>query len=79
MGAIKGEDFFQEYQVGRYRLDFAYIDEQGKRGIEIDGGQHLKPEAIEHDRVRDEWLAEQGWTIFRIPAKELYKYTTCRY
>ncbi len=71
MGAIKGKDFFQEYPVGRYRIDFAYIDEQGKRGIEIDGGQHLLPEAMEHDRIRDKWLTKQGWNILRIPVVDL--------
>ena len=73
MGAIENQDFFYNYQVGRYRIDFAYIDEQGKRGIEIDGKQHLIPEAIEHDKKRDLWLQEQGWTIMRIPVKNLYK------
>ena len=73
-GAVKGEDFFQEHRVGRYSIDFAYIDEQGKRAIEIDGSQHLLPEAIEHDRIRDEYLTEQGWIIYRIPVKNLYKF-----
>jgi len=57
--------------IDKYCLDFAYVDEQGKRGIEIDGGQHLLPEAIEHDRIRDEWLTKQGWIIYRIPVKKL--------
>jgi len=72
LGAVKNVDFFQEYKVGRYHIDFAYIDEQGKRGIEIDGSQHLKPEAIQRDKIRDEWLTKQGWTMYRIPVKELY-------
>jgi len=74
LGAIENEDFFREYQVGKYRIDFAYIDEQGKRAIEIDGGQHLLQEAIEHDRIRDEYLIEQGWQVFRIPVKNLYRF-----
>ncbi len=69
MGAIEGLDFVQEHQVGKYRLDFAYM--AGKIYIEIDGGQHLLPEAIEHDRIRDEWLETQGWVGMRIPVKEL--------
>ena len=76
MGAIKGVDFFQEYQVGRYRLDFAYIDNIfGKRDIEIDGSQHYETqEDIEHDKKRDDYLQKQGWTIFRIPVKDLKKF-----
>lgn len=73
MGAIKDQDFFQEYCVWPYRIDFAYIDGRGKRAIEIDGGFHLKPEAIEHDIKRDKYLKSQGWVVFRIPVKDLYK------
>ena len=72
LGAIKGEDFEQEYRVGTYRLDFAYVDE--KRYVEIDGKQHLLPEDIEHDRIRDEWLEKQGWIGIRLPAKGLVEY-----
>lgn len=72
MGAVKGVDFFQNYPVGRYRLDFAYVDE--KHYIEIDGGQHLEPERIEHDIKRDAWLQTRGWTGLRIPVKDLYKF-----
>ncbi len=74
MGAIKGQDFFQEYRVGIYSLDFAFIDEQGKRDIEIDGQQHLTPERIERDKIRDEYLTIQGWQIFRIPVKDLKRF-----
>jgi very-short-patch-repair endonuclease len=70
LGAIKGVDFVQEHQAGKYRLDFSYVDE--KRYIEIDGGQHLLPEAIEHDRIRDVWFEKQGWIGIRLPVKGLY-------
>lgn len=71
MGAIKNVDFFQEHQVGQYKIDFAYIDKQGKRAIEIDGKQHETPKAIEHDRKRDKYLESNGWTVFRISVKNL--------
>ena len=35
LGAVKNVDFFQDYHVGRYWLDFAYLDV--KHYIEIDG------------------------------------------
>ncbi|MEK6860820.1 MAG: DUF559 domain-containing protein [Nanoarchaeota archaeon] len=69
MHQIKNCCFFQNYTVGRYRLDFAYPEE--KRAVEIDGKQHLEERAIEHDRIRDEWLKSQGWIILRIPAQDL--------
>ena len=82
MGAIKGDDFLQEYRVFKpswieghsFYLDFAFIDEHGKRNIEIDGGQHLKLERTESDRIRDEYLKLQGWQILRIPVKTLYDF-----
>ena len=70
-GAIKNVDFFQNYPVGRYLLDFAYLDV--KYYIEIDGSQHLEPKAIEHDKKRDKWLLGQGWVGLRIPVKKLKK------
>ena len=74
MGAVKGVDFFQEYSVWRYRLDFVFIDELGKRCIEIDGGQHEWAEQQAHDQIRDEYLKSQGWQILRIPVSVLYKF-----
>lgn len=71
-GYVKNCCFFQNYQVGSYRLDFAFPED--KRYIEIDGSQHLKPDAIEHDIKRDAWLYEQGWIGLRIPIKDLYKF-----
>ena len=72
LGAINGVDFVQEHHIGTYSLDFAYVDE--KRYIEIDGGQHLELEAIEHDRKRDGWLESQGWIGIRLPVKGLKEY-----
>jgi very-short-patch-repair endonuclease len=39
--------------------------------FEIDGKQHLLPQAIEHDRKRDAYLRKQGWTVMRLSAKRL--------
>ena len=71
-GAIRGVDFVQEYHIGRYSLDFAYVDE--KRYIEIDGQQHLTFEAITRDTKRDKWLQERGWVGIRIPARGLKEF-----
>ena len=65
LGYIKNCCFFQNFPVGRYRLDFAFPEDM--RCIEIDGSQHLEAKSIAHDRIRDEWLETQGWNIVRIP------------
>src|SRR5207302_10072451 len=36
---------------------------QAKLVIEIDGGQHADSQ---RDQRRDEWLQQQGWTVFRV-------------
>ena len=72
LGYIKGRGFFQNYHVGSYWLDFAFVDE--KRYVEIDGEQHLQDWHIEHDKKRDEWFQEQGWVGIRIPAKRLKEF-----
>lgn len=75
MGAVKDVDFFQEYHVGRYSLDFVFIDGPGQmRCIETDGGQHDTPEAIEHDRARDKYLLGLGIVVMRIKARNLKKF-----
>jgi very-short-patch-repair endonuclease len=62
--------FIEKLSVGKYFLDFALIDL--KLDIEIDGAQHTRsPEAIEHDRIRDNFLREKGWIIYRISWQEL--------
>ena len=79
LGYKKGIDFFQEYAVWKpdhidgifWKLDFVFLDKM--INIEIDGKQHLEPKAIEHDKIRDEWLRNQGWLVMRIPVKKLYQ------
>jgi hypothetical protein len=48
---------------GPYVVDFVCFDE--KLIIELDGPQHLNPEAIEHDERRTNWLAAQGFHTIR--------------
>lgn len=71
LGYIKGIDFFQETRIGKYSLDFTFRDKM--IDFEIDGKQHNNSKSIEHDKNRDKWLKEQGWTIIRLPAKQLLR------
>ena len=69
LGYRKDVDFFQEIRVGRYSLDFSFKD--CMIDFEIDGSQHLRPKEIERDKIRDEYLVSQGWTVMRLSAKKL--------
>jgi very-short-patch-repair endonuclease len=53
--------FTRQMPIGPFVADFAC--RQAKLIVEIDGGQHAESE---RDVRRDQWLADQGWTVFRV-------------
>jgi very-short-patch-repair endonuclease len=62
-----------QHKIGRYRLDFAFIDE--KLCIEVDGrSYHSKDEAFVRDRERDRWLTSQGWRVMRFASDEVFQH-----
>lgn len=59
-----------QHPVGRYRLDFALVDE--KRAIEVDGlAWHNGQESFVKDRERQRRLEMEGWRVLRFAAKEI--------
>lgn len=48
----------QEYSMFPYFIDFAFVDI--KLAIEIDGSQHLLPERMEKDKLKDQLLMDNG-------------------
>lgn len=66
---LKGFKIRRQYGVGSYIIDF-YCPKL-KLGIEIDGESHYKKDGIEHDRIRDQFLKEQGIDLLRIPTTEI--------
>ena len=64
----------QEFRFNRFALDFAWVED--KKCIEIDGSQHDRYDKIkQNDRIKDELLIADGWTILRIKWKDLYNDT----
>ncbi|MGN6848457.1 MAG: endonuclease domain-containing protein [Sphingomicrobium sp.] len=53
--------FTRQLPIGPYIVDFAC--RRAKLVVEIDGGQHAESE---RDTIRDQWLADQGWSVFRV-------------
>lgn len=53
----------QEYSVFPYFIDFAFVDI--KLAVEIDGSQHLIPERMEKDKLKDQLLIDNGWKVVR--------------
>ena len=63
--AMDGSSFSRKYRVASYELDLADIER--KIDLEIDGDQHfLDPKIVEHDKKRNLFLSELGWSIIRI-------------
>jgi len=61
----------REYSVFPYFIDFAFVNE--RVAVEIDGSQHLLPERIEKDKIKDEFLKSKNWKVIRIPANNIIK------
>ena len=55
--------------IDNYIVDFYCFEK--RTIIEIDGGQHYIPEGKEKDKVRDEYLKEQGYITLRYTDSEV--------
>jgi len=64
-----GLRFRRQHPLGPYVLDF-YCP-TAHLAIEIDGPAHDMGDNPERDRRRDAWLAEQGITTLRLPARDV--------
>jgi adenine-specific DNA-methyltransferase len=60
---IAGFKFRRQHPVGSYIADFACIE--AGLIVEIDGGQHFEPEALEADRHRTAVLQRTGFVVVR--------------
>lgn len=71
-GVLKGGKLSldMQVQVKPYRVDFLADD---WLVVEIDGAAyHSSPEAVANDRIRDQFLQENGYSVLRIPAKIVF-------
>ncbi len=63
MKQLKGYQFYRQKPIGDYIVDF--FCPRAKLVIELDGSYHLVGEAIEYDRIRDEYLSGPGLRVLR--------------
>jgi len=68
-GSPLGVKMRKQHPVGPYVIDFYCA--QAKTGFEVDGIAHDMGSRPEHDERRGIWLAEQGISLVRIPAKDV--------
>ena len=65
----RGARFRRETPIGPYIADFAWLSK--KIVIEVDGDSHETAEGRSHDRVRDAWMRDQGYTVLRFDNADL--------
>ncbi len=68
---INGYKFKRQVPVGEYIVDFMCAEIN--LVIEIDGGQHNKPDNIEHDNKRTEFLNSKGYKVLRFWNNDIYE------
>ncbi len=64
----RDQKFRREYAVPPYTVDFVAML---NLIIEVDGEHHQTAEGRQHDHHRDQYLAEQGFHVVRIPGYEV--------
>ena len=69
---VGGFKFRRQHSVGKYVLDFYCPSLQ--LTIELDGESHADLLNIAQDGERDEWLNQQGITVFRYENRWVFEY-----
>ena len=69
---VGGYKFRRQHSVGKYILDFYCPALQ--LAIELDGEPHADLINIARDAERDEWLNQQGITVFRYENRWVFEY-----
>ena len=70
----RNQKFRREYPIPPYTVDFCCL--ALKLIIEVDGEHHQTEEVRQHDRRRDQYLAEQGYQVVRILGYEVLRNAT---
>jgi very-short-patch-repair endonuclease len=65
----RGIKFRRQHGIGRYIADFYAPD--SSLVIEIDGDSHFEKDAIEYDRIRNEFMRSMGLTVLRFTNQDV--------
>jgi very-short-patch-repair endonuclease len=69
---LAGFKFRRQYPIAGYIIDFYCV--RARLGIELDGGQHLDPEARRYDERRTDKIAAEGARILRFWDDDVLKH-----
>jgi very-short-patch-repair endonuclease len=64
-----GVKFRRQHPIGDYVADFYCA--QARTVVEVDGMSHDAGDRPQRDQRRDAWLRNKGYTVVRLPAKEV--------
>jgi very-short-patch-repair endonuclease len=64
-----GVKFRRQVPFGDYVVDFMSLE--AKLVIELDGCQHYQENAIQKDKLRDQYFAKEGFTVLRFNNTEV--------
>ena len=68
---LKGFQFNRQKPIGNYIVDFYCLP--AKLVIEVDGGQHYTSDGKEKDRVRDDYMAQNGLSVLRFSDRDVFE------
>jgi len=68
---LKGLQIYRQRIIGNYIVDF-YCP-KANLIIEIDGGQHYSVEGIKEEKIRDDYMRNQGFKVLRFSDKEVFE------
>jgi len=71
MGVLMNNNISYQHNkpVGKYFIDFAIVEK--KIALEIDGKQHQYENRKKSDEIKDKFLTENGWKVYRISWKSI--------
>lgn len=71
MGVLFNNNISYEHnkKIGKYFIDFAITDKM--IALEIDGKQHQYEDRKKSDKIKDNFLTENGWKVYRISWKSI--------
>lgn len=73
---MAGFSFHNQFEVGPYRLDFAFLHHDGRRvAVEVDGHDYHErtKEQARNDKKRDRYLTRNGWQVLRFTGQEIHR------
>jgi very-short-patch-repair endonuclease len=66
---FRGARWLRQYPTAGYILDFYCA--KGRLVVELDGSQHLLPDAVEYDAARTAYIGARGWREIRFRNAEV--------